>query len=285
MSKEHLIPPPPDYKHFTENYWQRGLQRKLDITGEDFDAALRDYGHSVIWERAAPCPNLILERGDSKRHDFNCPLCKNRRWIYWQTLGDREEEFQVTIQSVDPQQSFFMEGRFISGTARITFPAGHIPFYWDRVTVKNEIIIYSEAIPIRELSKSLVLRYEPLRILKGVCAVNREDWDLPTLPLGDQDEEVVRRDLTEEDFRIIEGTREVEIIGFVPPTQYVTLVYYTHPEFVIIEIENISRFHSNVEEKLGWPITAIGRLDFFIEGDEQKEEPPTFDRGERLIEE
>jgi len=296
MSRTPLVPPPPqtddenlqpEYGHLTDAYFQRSLKKQLDLHGEDLDEAIGDFAHPVIWKRAAPCPNVTIQRGGVPKHNFGCPVCDDRKYFYWEEhgRGEGEDQFNVAVQSVNPQQQFFMLGRFISGMARITFPSGFMPNYWDRIVLKGESMLFSELVAVPQGSPFTTLRYEPQRILSAFSYIDKANWPLPTLPPGSPEDTKALYPIDTSMLRIERDSRKLYFASVPPNMDSFVVVYYMHPEFVILDLENVSRFTgSDDTERPGWPITAIGRLDFFVRGDDQSDQPLEYDEGKAFIE-
>lgn len=274
------------YSHLTADYFQRGLAIDLDTSGADLTGAVQAHGVEVTWKRAAVCPNVRVQRGGPPRHNFDCPICKGRRYVYWE-----EQDLLATFQNLNVEQSYYIAGRFLSGTVRVTFPSGRVPTYWDMIIPKKDLILYSEVTYVSKATPNIfTLQYDPLQIEKGYCVVNRNNWPLGTIPQGTADQQEVLYTFSKDDFEILPDKR-VLVKPKLPMTAAVTFVYWHRPEFVIVDIERVSRFTADlkggdVEQNLeGYPITAIARLDYFVHDDDDKEAQDhyLYDTGEKLI--
>ena len=276
------------YSHLTDDYFQRSLAVQLDTSGADLTGAVESHAIPVIWKRSAVCPNVKSVRGGPPRHHFNCPVCEGRRYIYWD-----EEELLVTFQNLNHEQSYYVSGRFISGTVRITFPSGKLPNFWDLIIPQKEVGLYSEVVylPIKDPSV-FRLRYAPVALEGAYCVTNRSTWPLSTYPPGEADQQEVLYRFAKEDLTILDNGN-VKIHSQIPPTKGITFVYWHKPYFLIADLERLSRFSSDltggsVEKELeGYPITAIARLDYFVYDDwdsKENEDHYRYDTGEKLVE-
>ena len=276
------------YSHLTDDYFQRSLAIDLDTSGADLTGAVEAHGVPVIWRRSAVCPNIKSQRGGPPRHHFNCPVCDGRRYIYWD-----EEELLVTFQNLNHEQSYYVAGRFVSGTVRITFPSGKLPNFWDLIIPKKEVSLYSEVVyvPIKDPTVYR-LRYKPIQLESAYCVTNRANWPLDTYPPGRPDQQEVLYRFSKDDFTVL-PTGDVKFHSKLPPTQAVTFVYWHQPNFLIMDLERLSRFSTDlsggeIEKELeGYPITVIARLDYFVYDDwdsKENEDHYRYDDGEKLIE-
>ena len=276
------------YDHLTDDYFHRSLAIDLDTSGADLTGAVEAHAVPVTWKRSAVCPNVKSVRGGPPRHHFNCPVCEGRRYIYWD-----EQDLLATFQNLNHEQSYYIAGRFVSGTVRITFPSGKLPNFWDLVVPQRQVSLFSEIVYVPKKNPSVFhLRYAPLQIESVYCVVNRNHWPLGTYPPGEPDQEEVLYKFAKEDFTIMESGN-VKFHSKLPMTGALTFVYWHKPYFIIIDLERLSRFSpdltgGSIEKELeGFPITAIARLDYFVYDDwdsKVNEDHYRYDDGEKLIE-
>lgn len=293
----------PPYSHLTDEYFQRGLERKLDRTGSDLDQIVKDYSTKVTWQRSARCPNAKVARGGNTVHQMNCSLCKDRLYVYW-----AEEEVDVTLNKMDLEQSYYTFGRLVSGSVNVIFPAGKIPNFWDRVVLHQDMSIYSEVVPTanqnpKAESLEFDLRYDPIRVEKALISLPRKYWPMDNLPPGWSSDREALLTIGRESLSITSDGK-VRVEGNLPPqAEAITFVYWYHPIFTIIDVKQIARSElltdiqksklqsMPLEEfedpgRSGWPIAATGILDYLPEANETGRDEKNIyrsDKGDKLL--
>lgn len=277
-NSELFLPPRKEFSHYSNDYFQRMFARKLDRSGKDFNQVLDDHETPVIWQRASTCPNRDAKPGSRPQHVADCPLCRGEGYVYWDN-----QEISVVMRGMDVSTHFYMYGSYMSGTVEFVFPGGKVPNTWDRIILKEDMSLFSEDVFIPEGTESagksikLRVRFPPIRVEKVLFAVKRENWptsDLPPIPDG---ADVGIYEIGSDQLKPEAGSHFITVFGATPPAYSAAVVYWYRPQFVVIEVKNLSReafdditveqFQELTKEQFesarrGWPITVVAQYDF-----------------------
>lgn len=129
----------------------------FDVAG--YVRLVKTRGVPVTWEKAMFCPSR-MQTPNPGDHDPNCDLCDGTGWLYIQP-----KQTQMMVQGATLEQTFYMQGRFDTGLATITSLPDDDIGYWDRVTLTQSKVRYSELIRRRENTLVDRLRYQTLTVL------------------------------------------------------------------------------------------------------------------------
>lgn len=113
---------------------------RIDFTPADFDAALREHGAWVYYERSARCGCRNSEQSDTSA--VGCPLCSGRGWEYYETSVQRALLSAMDLEQ-DSQEAF---GDYVYGMLRWSMPAGTVPGLRDRFTNLDSLMVFSEVL-------------------------------------------------------------------------------------------------------------------------------------------
>ena len=265
------LPPPPGdqalasdasrplYGHLTDPFFQRGLGRQLDKSGSDLEHVNQDQGVPARWSRNMFCPNRYATPGGHPEHPAKCDICKRNGFLYWS-----EEEVTVSVQPLSWEDQFYYGGATVDGRVRINFPAGKTPRKLDKVRLYDEAILYDEVLPrnksgTRQLFK---LQFEPRYLVKAAVSVRREDYPTASLPYGDSDDPYVLLWIDREQLEIVgpPSDRVVQVIGAIPPSSAITIIYYCVPEFYVESVRTMHRgFYANTPTRViqKWDLEQI----------------------------
>lgn len=139
--------------------------QRVDFKPNQFDLAIETKGYLLLWERATwcPCAPVTIQ---TEQPDPNCELCKGQGWTYFGAatsqnisgyeLTDLQEQMRQDtggmiirgiITSVSNQQNpVDVLSNWLAGTANLTVRAENRIGYYDKATLLDAEIVYSERI-------------------------------------------------------------------------------------------------------------------------------------------
>ena len=154
---------------------------RAEFRDERFAKAI-EQSHRVVWERAVRCPCAPLN-SQTQQPDPSHELCGGTGWQYVTPAPDDfDREMQdalvgeltpyqrrlarqgspifalVTTFSSD-MQAYTQLGSWVFGSARITTRAGNRLGYWDRITLIDGVMTYSEVVTIAANARDVATRY------------------------------------------------------------------------------------------------------------------------------
>jgi len=208
-------------------------------------------GYGVQWEKSALCP--CLDKNKTGQPDFNCVLCKGKgRYWYDPT------EIKGIMTSLSGKSQWNPTGEILTGTSSFTTHGWNRLGYWDRITHLNSKMRYSEILTKKGASEKDQLRFKPLFQTDGYPDV----LSVRT---------VLQAYTPAVDFTL-DTNGYIDWIGGnnQPRTgdQY-TVDYYTHPQWICIDLINVVRDTWVKSKKPGitflqMPTRAMIRLEFYI---------------------
>lgn len=213
-----------------------------------FEKLLEAHGLNVKWEKAIICP---FRKGPSPRdHDINCRQC-NEGFIYYDAVTTR-----MLVQSLGLSENYYAYGRFDTGRATITALPEFKVSFWDRVTLTDSRVRYTELVYRQPSTLRDKPRHPPLEVTYVVWA-NR-DGTQTTYTEGVE-------------FTIDTATGELVWAGATRPddgTVY-AVSYYHRPEYIVIDLVHHIR---DMREPDGttikeYPVQVIGQ--FHYNGDDE----------------
>lgn len=267
---------------------------RIDFNPADFDAAFREHGAWVLYERSAKCGCRNSEQSDT--HAVGCPLCGGRGWEYYERSVQRALVSALDLEQ-NSQEAF---GDYVYGMLRWSIPGGTVPGLRDRFINLDSLMNFSEVLSaprVRGLTtefpvgEPLPLRYfvgsqrDKLlaEVIPGIvgsddpAAIGQALIDAS--PPSDEGDEVERdvehlRGFTGDvesvllerfaDFEVRDG----ELVLLRPGIQRVSVTYLCHPRYTVLTFR-----HTNRDRWIGgprgilqnMPRAGLAKLDF-LEG-------------------
>lgn len=212
--------------------------------------------YNSLWQKAMVCPNRIVEK---QNHDLNCTVCDGLGFLY-----DAGEAAKMLVTSVSTRQMWATQGRVELGMAMITTLPETQMSWWDRVTLTESTIRYTEAgkhDPAKGLSDKLKYGIIDTELLRGVQRLVKSDGT----------EFVLDTDFSIADEKILWATDPGEI--------FYSVMYRRRPSYIILDVQH--QFRSlpafsprgintkGPEVTVEFPVMGLGKLDFLV-GDESK---------------
>ena len=211
-------------------------------------------GYNTLWERGMFCPNRITSKNN---HNLNCTLC-DLGYIY-----DSGEAQKAVVTSISLRQQYESAGRFDAGMSMITMLPGVKLSWWDRLTLTESILRYTEPFtPPTPPSLVTHLRYavvdsDAFRGVVRLMGQSGTDYILDT------------------DYSI---QSDGSLLWVATPTEaFYSVSYFIRPRYVILDMNHVARSlpsfgpgaiqPSGVQTTQEFPVMAVGKLDFLI-GDE-----------------
>lgn len=229
--------------------------QRVDFKPTKFDLLIEQKGYLVSWTRACECPCApVVEQTENP--DPNCPLCKGRRWIYFggNTEQDLSEYVFTNIQKkiVDDAGAMVIKGlitgigsqadpwermgSWVSGTMNLTVRHENKLAYYDKLTILDSEIGYSEILEA-DGTQYLSARYlmTGINYLRSVSTVFIPDTD----------------------YRLLDDGR-IQWIATPPASGTRLAVHYLcHPTFLVIEHPHVIRTTQQLF-KTSTPKTPLG---------------------------
>lgn len=202
------------------------------------------HGYNVCWEKAQYCPFI---KGPSPRdHDINCKVCMNG-FIYFDP-----KPTQMLVMSATISQQYFAYGRFDTGKVNITaYPEFRVSF-WDRITLCDSRVRFTELV-VRQRSSLLdKLKFIPLCVERLVWADVFTDATLKVATQGT-------------DFTIATGGEIQWLTTNRPSADTVySIVYHYRPQYVVLDLPHMLRDQKTPTKQSEFPISAVAQLAGFI---------------------
>jgi hypothetical protein len=246
---------------------------RVDFRADKFDIAIETKGYLLLWERAAlcPCSPVVIQ---TEQPDPNCSLCKGRGWLYFganiaqdlsaYTLTDLQRKMiadtggmliRGIITSITSRQDQLGQvTNWVSGTANLTVRHQNKIGYYDKLTLLDSEIIYSEVL-VTDGTNILPTRYPVVNVdrLRSVATV---------YSMGVHYQ--------------VENGVITWLPGYIPDADIrVSIHYICHPAWLVVEHPHASRVTlqnyktSKPNSPLGnarlLPIQALIRYDFLPE--------------------
>jgi hypothetical protein len=117
-----------------------GLPR-VDPDINAFNTFIGQRGYKVLWQRAQVCSCSLAGRSTTDASDLDHPLCKNKQWI-WTTQG----VIIVALTRMGKQTNLGADGIWDIGTFLISTQSGNKVGFYDRLTIQDTSVPYSECI-------------------------------------------------------------------------------------------------------------------------------------------
>jgi hypothetical protein len=213
---------------------------RADFTPEYFLALVKNKGYPAVWEQAMACPNRI---GDKTKHNINCTVCEGRQYVY-----HTPATITVALTSLTLKEMWREIGRFDLGTAMVTTEPAHRLGYWDKLTLTENRLRYTE--PMQRLPRGAdKLRYPPLTITRAVGADGTTTYTQGI------------------DFTLLENK-----ITWLPNKGpgiggFYALSYFYRPVYIVLDLIHairdtpLARAQGHMVEM---PVQAIARLDYLL---------------------
>lgn len=131
----------PDEPHdpgFLPLQWPLKLRPRVDFDPRSFLEVLANLGQRVLWEAVSRCPC-----GAAGGHGSSvvCPVCNGTGW----EIGHHKQVVRAIVVGLRrDQQTYAPIGPFEPGTVSMTVRPEHAPAFWDRMTLLDATIRFSE---------------------------------------------------------------------------------------------------------------------------------------------
>lgn len=214
---------------------------RVDLQPAMFEKMIADHGYKVTWEKNIPCPNRLE---DIHEHDVNCTVCNGLGFLYYDT-----QNTEMAMVSISLREIFMQAGKFLPGMVMVTSHAKDKIARWDRLTLQESQLRYSE--PIRRSDKGSFDRtkYEIVSVLTIRDSLRTYTEDV--------------------DFEV-----ETHGITWIPgnvPTKFYSISYMYRPVYVVLDLLHAIRdqhvLTEGTDQNRQLPIQAVAQLEFLI-GDE-----------------
>lgn len=111
----------------------------VDFERDEFTRVLANKGDKVLWEKAAVCPNRgVVSPQD---HKLGCDICGGGGFVFFGATTT-----EMLIVSATLKQIFMAQGRWDHGSVMITALPGTKLSYFDRITLVNRAVRYTEVL-------------------------------------------------------------------------------------------------------------------------------------------
>lgn len=227
--------------------------QRVDFQPDEFYKVIEQKGYETQWEKAIMCP--CLEKDRDGQPNPVCPLCegKGKFWYDPKTIKGIMTNFGT-------QERFTSNGEIISGTSYFTTHAVNKIGFWDRVTMYNSIIRFSQVIEKGDFGGKDKLRFTPINVnmLRSVKTVYVLGVDFTTIPAPAKDP------LNEIGYIDWSGSSNQPMRG-----EKYTIDYLIHPRFICIDLVNVLRDTQIKHKNPGiafteMPVRAVVRLEWFV---------------------
>lgn len=250
--------------------------KRVDFKPDDFALAIETKGYLAAWERAGACPCAPIA-SQSSDPDPTCPLCGGRGFIYFGPQGgvqaDRTADYvldecqqalvddngallirAMVVNITAVTQPWEQTGKWVSGTMMATVRAENKIGYYDRITLLDPQIVYTEVVEY-STGAQVPLRYRTtgVNLLRSVDRVFEPEADY-----------------------IVTADGELQWMpGKEPGAVRLSAHYLCHPAFIVVEHPHVIRMTSrklktkNLVTPTGnprdLPLQAMLRYDFLVQ--------------------
>lgn len=242
---------------------------RVDFQQHAFLQEILTKGYPALWEKNTVCPNAV---GDVNQHRIDCTLCDGKGYVYYDAVPMR-----CLITSISLKEMWKESGRFDLGTGMITTEPGVRLYYWDRITLTDSMVRYSERLQRGSLLSER-LKYAPVVPSLRPPVDNPLKEPLPFVPpfiyCLDQTRQGWHHNL---DFTV-SGNQIQWVTGRGPAEgMFYSLAYFFRPVYIVLDL--VHHFRDSPVGPTGphdmqvFPTQAVARLEFLI--GEPSETPQT----------
>jgi hypothetical protein len=214
---------------------------------ERFIKLLEERGVDVLWEKAIVCP---YRKGPSPQdHDINCTACANG-YLYF-----AEESTRMLVHSLSVSENYYAFGRQDLGKATITALPEFKMSFWDRISLLDSRMRYTELV-LRQVG-GLIDRpkYRPLEVEHLVWVDPRTN---------------TARTFAEGDDFLINSDGELRWLSTTRPdagTPY-AISYFHRPQYIVLDMLHHVRDVRDPDDVVReYPVQALAQLDFNVRND------------------
>ena len=225
---------------------EKDAGQRVDFKPTKFDLLIESKGYLLAWTRASVCPCKV-DGADSDQPDPNCSLCEGKGWFYFgaNTEQDISAYNLDTIQKkiIDDSGAMLIRGvltgiatqpdttdrltNWVAGTMSLTVRSQNELGLYDRITVLNPEIVYSENL-IADGTEFLSARY----LITGVNQIRSFSYSTGTVTELQFDSDYTIMN----DGRIQWGAGKEPSAG-----TRISIHYLCHPTFLVMEHPHIVR--------------------------------------------
>lgn len=222
---------------------------RVDLHESKFSQAIEEKGYKVVWEKAISCPCNKASQKVTDATDLDCPLCKNKHYIYFNPI-----EIKCLMTSLTRRGELSQDGQWLLGTYMVTTKPENKFGVYDRLRFVDTTASYTEALVKGTANGSDQLRFPAVSVELPI-----EDIDGNTYVYGT-------------DFGVNASGNIIwgGFSGSQPSTGKTYGVrYITHWQMLIVDFPHDQRA-TYVQQQSSVPVysplalQAVGKLEFFI---------------------
>jgi hypothetical protein len=219
---------------------------RVDFHQTKFTQFIEEKGYRLRRENALHCPCNIASKSTTDATDLNCPLCKNKKYIY--SPGG---QMAAILSNMTQENSLEQSGQWLAGMYKITTkPQDQLGLY-DRLIFLDDSVSFTEA-----LSRTPNTQTDQLRFPAISFDLPIEDIDGVTYVLGT-------------DFSIDGNGNIVWGLSSKQPSNNTAfgVRYQTLRRILVIDFPHVSRasFLGNPPVYEPMSLAAVGKLEFLLE--------------------
>ncbi|VVB53219.1 Uncharacterised protein [uncultured archaeon] len=114
---------------------------RTDLWPDAFDKFITERGYNVIWERAINCPCNVSTKRTDDAGDLNCPLCKNKHFIWVNPT-----QIVAAMTALGRDSSLEPDGNYQIGSYKVTTHSRNKIGFYDRLTFLETSSPLSESV-------------------------------------------------------------------------------------------------------------------------------------------
>jgi len=218
------------------------LTPRVDFNAEDFRRFIFSQGLRVKWQQAARCACSDTDTGftttlssstGARRHRPDCTACDGRGYLYHSAQEIRA--IVTGARKADERFSSAGGSEYADAEAGFTFLPEHLPAPGDRLTLLDAEIVFRELI-IRGEGDTDALTYPPAERAHDLDT-GAQLFSVRYVRAAGLDGVILPRTYAEgEDFTAEgAGLTWTDPTDAPPPGSRVSVTYYTHPSFIVID--------------------------------------------------
>lgn len=152
---------------------------RVDLWNTAFDKFVVERGYNVIWEKAINCPCNRSTKETTDATDLNCPLCKNKHFIWVNPT-----QIKCMMTSLGRDNDLAQDGIYQIGSYKVTTHSSHKIGFYDRLTFTETSAPLTESVTKGVAGGADSLRFPafliqlPIIDIDGLYYTNGPDFTL-----------------------------------------------------------------------------------------------------------
>jgi len=217
---------------------------RVDFHQTKFNKFITEKGYRLQRQSALACPCNVANESATNASDLNCPLCKNKHYIYFPA-----GQMQAICSNMTQENTLEQSGQWLAGMYKITLkPTDQLGLY-DRLIFMDDSVSFTEAITRGTAGNVDQLRFPaisfdlPVEDINGVTYLFGTDFTIDAN--GD----------------IVWGISSKQP----SPNTFYGVRYQTLRRILIVDFPHVQRATFLGPQYEAQSLAAVGKLEFFVD--------------------